>query len=46
MNVHVNVPQSSPYGKKVGKLGSSMKVTDSVCNRIVRLPILIGLDSK
>lgn len=43
---HYVALHSSPYGKKVGKLGSSMKVTDSVINRIVRLPIWIGLDSK
>lgn len=36
---------SSDGGKKYGKVASSMKVTDSISERIVRLPIWIGLNN-
>ncbi len=36
---------NSPYGRKVSKVKSPLKLTESVSNRIVRLPIWIGLDN-
>ena len=36
---------NSPYGSKISKLGSSLEVTESICNRIVRFPLWVGLDN-
>jgi dTDP-4-amino-4,6-dideoxygalactose transaminase len=36
---------SSPAGLKYGRAGGSMAVTDSVSDRLVRLPLWIGLES-
>ena len=36
---------NSPYGKKISKIKLPLEVTESVSNRIVRLPIWIGLDN-
>jgi dTDP-4-amino-4,6-dideoxygalactose transaminase len=35
---------SSPAGRKFGRASGSMKVTDSVADRLVRLPLWIGLE--
>lgn len=37
---------SSPAGKKFGRASGSMRVTDSVAERLVRLPLWIGLESQ
>lgn len=36
---------SSPAGRKLGRVGSTMDVTDSIASRLVRLPCWIGLDT-
>ena len=36
---------NSPYGKKISKIKLPLEVTESVSNRLVRLPIWIGLDN-
>ncbi len=36
---------NSPYGKKISKTKLPLEVTESVSNRLVRLPIWIGLDN-
>ena len=36
---------NSSAGKKYGRLGSSMEITDSISSRLVRLPFWIGLDT-
>ena len=36
---------SSPAGKKFGRIGSSMDITESISSRLVRLPFWIGLDT-
>lgn len=35
---------NSKAGKKFGRIGSSLAVTENVSNQIVRLPLWIGLD--
>jgi dTDP-4-amino-4,6-dideoxygalactose transaminase len=35
---------SSPAGRKYGRASSAMSVTDSVSERLVRLPLWIGLE--
>jgi dTDP-4-amino-4,6-dideoxygalactose transaminase len=37
---------SSPAGRKFGRASGSMTVTDSVADRLVRLPLWIGLESQ
>jgi dTDP-4-amino-4,6-dideoxygalactose transaminase len=37
---------SSPAGRKLGRASGSMRVTDSVADRLVRLPLWIGLESQ
>lgn len=37
---------SSPAGRKFGRSSGSMRVTDSVADRLVRLPLWIGLESQ
>jgi dTDP-4-amino-4,6-dideoxygalactose transaminase len=36
---------NSSAGKKYGRVGSSMEITDSISSRLVRLPFWIGLDT-
>jgi dTDP-4-amino-4,6-dideoxygalactose transaminase len=36
---------SSPAGKKFGRAGTSMEITESISSRLVRLPLWIGLDT-
>ena len=35
---------SSPYGRRVGRTSGEMTVTDDVADRLVRLPLWVGLD--
>jgi len=35
---------SSPYGREVGSISGELNVTDSVADRIVRLPLWIGIE--
>ena len=35
---------SSPAGRKYGRLGSSMSVTDDISGRLLRLPFHYGMD--
>jgi dTDP-4-amino-4,6-dideoxygalactose transaminase len=35
---------SSPYGRRVGRADATLSVTDSVADRLVRLPLWVGLD--
>jgi dTDP-4-amino-4,6-dideoxygalactose transaminase len=35
---------SSPYGRRVGRACGTLRVTDDVADRLVRLPLWIGLD--
>jgi dTDP-4-amino-4,6-dideoxygalactose transaminase len=35
---------SSPYGRQVGRVSGAMSVTDDVADRLVRLPIWVGLE--
>jgi len=35
---------SSPMGRRVGRISGDMRVTDSVSNRLVRLPIWLGIE--
>ena len=35
---------SSPYGRQVGRASGAMPVTDDVADRLVRLPLWVGLD--
>jgi dTDP-4-amino-4,6-dideoxygalactose transaminase len=37
---------SSPAGRRLGRASGSMRVTDSVADRLVRLPLWIGLESQ
>jgi dTDP-4-amino-4,6-dideoxygalactose transaminase len=37
---------SSPAGRKFGRASGSMTITDSVADRLVRLPLWIGLESQ
>jgi len=36
----------SPMGKKIGRISDSMEITDSSANRLVRLPLWLGLESE
>ena len=35
---------SSPYGQRVGRVCGNVPVTDSIANRLVRLPLWVGLE--
>lgn len=35
---------SSPYGQRVGRVCGKVPVTDSIANRLVRLPLWVGLE--
>lgn len=35
---------SSPYGRKIGRAANKMPVTDHVADRLVRLPLWVGLE--
>lgn len=35
---------SAPYGRRVGRTAGSMRVTDDIADRLVRLPLWVGLD--
>jgi dTDP-4-amino-4,6-dideoxygalactose transaminase len=35
---------SSPYGRRVGRVSGAMSVTDDVSDRLVRLPLWVGLE--
>lgn len=35
---------SSPAGQRYGRVGSTMKVTDGLSSRLLRLPLYVGLD--
>lgn len=37
---------SSPYGEEVGSISGELSVTDSVADRIVRLPLWIGIEDR
>lgn len=37
---------SSPYGCGVGRAGTDMRVTDDVADRLVRLPLWVGLEDQ
>lgn len=37
---------SSPYGRRVGRTSGAMPVTDDVANRLVRLPLWVGLEEQ
>jgi dTDP-4-amino-4,6-dideoxygalactose transaminase len=37
---------SSPYGRQVGRTSGSMAITNSVADRLVRLPIWVGLETQ
>jgi dTDP-4-amino-4,6-dideoxygalactose transaminase len=36
---------SSPGGRKYGRVHKKLKVTDDLADRLVRLPIWVGLDA-
>ena len=36
---------SSPYGKKCGRISGSMKITNDLSSRLLRLPLWVGLES-
>jgi dTDP-4-amino-4,6-dideoxygalactose transaminase len=36
---------SSPYGRRVGRASGAMPVTDDVTDRLVRLPLWVGLEA-
>jgi dTDP-4-amino-4,6-dideoxygalactose transaminase len=35
---------SAPYGRRVGRVSGSMQVTDDIADRLVRLPLWVGLE--
>ena len=37
---------SSPQGSKVGRVAGSMEVTESASERLVRLPLWLGVESE